>query len=82
MNAEVKEIIEGKTGVKIDGKVSVADVLAVIDLVKPLLETPEAKEMIKGMLDHIEKHIKDSRNKIDDLIGLPALSILRRALGV
>lgn len=80
--SKINELIEKEIGLKIDGKLTIEDALAVLNLLMSLLETPEAKEFIKELLRVIESHIKESKNKVDDLIGLPCIAILRRVIGV
>ena len=82
MNEDVKNLIEGKTGIVIDGKVTLVDAVAILKLVKLLLQTPDAKGYLKSIFAYIEDHIKDSKTKVDDTFGLPLLAMLKRSLGV
>jgi hypothetical protein len=63
---------------KPDSKVDRADVTIAVNALASLAPT----SFKKAVLDHFENEIKDTKNKIDDAIGLPVIAIFRRILGV
>jgi len=82
LGPEVKQGIEMITGVKIDKVITLADIVAIISLLQKILKLPEAKPIIQEFITGLEVHIKSSKTKADDIIGLPALAIIKRVVGL
>lgn len=82
LGPEVKQAIESKTGIKIDGVITIADLVSIVSIAFKLLKSTELKPFIAEFLKNIEEHAKSSKTKWDDLVVVPAVSILRRSLGI
>ena len=52
---EVKQALEGVTGVKIDKVITLADILAVVALCTKVLKMPDVKALIAEALGHVYK---------------------------
>ncbi|HET8687011.1 MAG TPA: hypothetical protein VFM18_10155 [Methanosarcina sp.] len=82
LGPEVKQAIESKTGIKIDGVITLADLLAIVSIAFKLLKNTDLKPFIAEFLKNLDDHAKSSKTKWDDLVMCPAISIIRRALGI
>jgi hypothetical protein len=82
LSNEAKTRIEAATGIKVDGQITLDDVFAVIALAEKVFGTSENKEIVGKYFDGIEKHIKETKTKIDDIVLLQPLKLLRAAMGV
>jgi hypothetical protein len=82
LGPEVKQTIESCFGVKIDGVITLADILAVVSALIKVLKMPDVKALIAEALDGLVKRIKATPSKIDDVIVGGAVTILKKALGI
>jgi hypothetical protein len=81
LSQDVNNEIEKRFGVKIDGTITLSDVMAVVALTFKVLKLPEVKVIVGGALDEFAKKLSESKSKIDDLF-IPAIQIFKKVLGL
>lgn len=82
LGPDVKQAIEDNLGVKVDGVVSVADVVAVVKVIIKVAKMPDVKEFIGQALDAFMERVKATPSKIDDILVGNVVAILKRVLGI
>ena len=82
IGTDVKQALESQLGIKIDKVITIADILAIISAVIKIAKMPDVKALIAEALDGLQKRIKASPSKIDDIVVGAAITILKKALGI